>query len=167
MDLKEIRSLVSLVEKANVTSFTIEEDNLKIEIKKEAPESTIYNQSFIQEPAHVAPFHVADHAAPVPAPKLSSEASSAKVEAAKDELDDDLTYINSPMVGTFYSSPSPEAPVFTNVGDSISKGSVVCIVEAMKLFNEIESEVSGTVEKILVKNGDPVEYGQPLFGIRV
>lgn len=163
MDLKEIKSLISVVEKANVTSFTIEEDNLKIEIKKEAPESTIYNQNFTQ-PAHVAPFHTAEQEAPATPQAVTAAPAT---EAIKKELDEDLVYINSPMVGTFYSSPSPEQPPFIKVGDKISKGSVACIVEAMKLFNEIESEISGTVEKILLNNGDAVEYGQPLIGIRV
>lgn len=87
-------------------------------------------------------------------------------ESSADEEEVQLTPIHSPMVGTFYAAPDPESPPFVQVGSRVNASSVVCIVEAMKVFNEIKAELNGTIEKVLVKNGDPVEYGQPLFSVR-
>jgi len=106
------------------------------------------------------PSHSVPHATPVPAAPSHVPASS---EAADEE---GMVPIVSPMVGTFYRSPSPESPAYVEVGDDVHAGKVVCIIEAMKLFNEIEAEVKGTIEKILVETGQPVEYGQKLFLIR-
>lgn len=151
MDLKELKRLIELVEAANISHFSIEEGGTKIKIEKEltavnSVSSVVLTQPVVQQQVVGAPV------APVVA--VSSE------EVADDS---DLIPIKAQMVGTFYSAPKPDSPVFVKVGDSISKGQTLCIIEAMKLFNEIESEVEGTLEKICVKNGDPIEFGQVLF----
>ena len=152
MDIKKLKKLIELVETSNISALCLEEDNTKIEIKKESTTQVI--QTAVQPTVQAAPA--------VPAP-VAAEASA---EASSPAQDPNLTPIPSPMVGTFYSSPNPESPVFVSEGSTIKSGDVVCIVEAMKLFNEIESEISGTIETICVKNGDPVEFGQPLFMVR-
>ncbi|HAR63113.1 MAG: acetyl-CoA carboxylase biotin carboxyl carrier protein [Candidatus Margulisiibacteriota bacterium] len=161
MDLKEIKNLISIVEKANISSFAIEEDNIKIEIKKE----TLAAAGHLPQ-SYTIPMVNYNSATPN---ATQYQPTSPIENKPQSEVAPDLTlaYIKSPMVGTYYSSPSPEAPMFVKVGERIEKGATICIIEAMKLFNEIESEHSGTVEKILVKNGEPVEYGQPLFAIRL
>lgn len=158
MDLKDIKNLISIVEKANISSFAIEENDIKIEIKKEFPPMPAPMQSYTlpPQPTYMAP--------PV-APQFVPAAGAAPIAAAA-AVDSHLTEIKSPMVGTFYAASSPETPAFVKIGDSVSKGATLCIIEAMKLFNEIESEFSGTIEKILVKNGDAIEYGQTLFLIK-
>lgn len=150
MDIKQIQDLIRFVAKSGVNEVSIEQEQFKITIKtNQAP--TIVNASVpmaqpVAAPAPVA--QVAEHATP-----------------AAPAVDDTSKYITikSPMIGTFYRSASPDKPMMVNVGDEISEGSVLCIIEAMKLFNEIESEVSGRVVKILVDNASPVEYDQPLF----
>ena len=118
-------------------------------------------QPMVAAPMAAAPAPVA---APAAAPAATAVAESpAAPEASADE---GLVAIESPMVGTFYSSPSPDKPAFVKVGDSVTSDSVICLVEAMKIFNEIKAETSGTIEKLLVSSGDPVEFGQPLFMIR-
>jgi acetyl-CoA carboxylase biotin carboxyl carrier protein len=156
MDLKEIRQLITMVEKANISHFSIENEGSKIEIKKEAtmPSQQISTISI--------PTQTIDPAS-IPQ-QITQETPSAKIET--EETPDNLVAIKAEMVGTFYASPNPESPAYANVGDKISKNQVICILEAMKLFNEIESEISGTVEKICVENGTPVEFGQELFLIR-
>lgn len=148
MDLREIKRLVQMVEEAKISHFSIEVDNMKIEIKKEAPQGV-----FVPNPVLPAQSVVPAVASPVPSPVPAK--------------DDKLVAITSQMVGTFYTSSSPESGPYVKVGDRIEAGQVVCIVEAMKLFNEIESEVAGVVEKICLANASPVEYGQELFLIRI
>jgi acetyl-CoA carboxylase biotin carboxyl carrier protein len=153
MDFKKIKKLVSLVETSDISSLSVEEDNLKVEIKREG-------QTIISQPAATvqAPIQVAAPLPPVETAPANSEPAPTK--------DSGLTEVKSPMVGTFYASPNPESPAFVSVGSTISKGDIICIVEAMKLFNEIEAEVSGTIEEICVENGAPVEFGQTLFLVR-
>jgi len=151
MDLKEIKRLIELVEDAKISHFSIEEDGTKIKIEKELTVSNGYQQITVAAPA-AQQMGVNSAAAPA-APVVVSE-------------DEGLIPIKAQMVGTFYSTPKPDSPVFVKVGDQITKGQTLCIIEAMKLFNEIESEVEGTLEKICVKTGDPVEYGQVLFLLR-
>ncbi len=148
MDFKKIKKLVSLVETSDISSLSVEEDNLKVEIKRELNTAPII-QTTLPSPT------------PVQQPATHTEAS--QPAAPEPPKNSNLTEIKSPMVGTFYESPNPESPAFVTVGKSVSKGDIICIVEAMKLFNEIESEVDGTIKEICVKNGDPVEFGQPLF----
>ena len=151
MDIKQIQELVKLINKTSIGEITIEEDGTKITIKqKKEPNQKIYTQS---AQAMQAPNPVAQVAAPAP--------STAPAPAAAKT--DNLITIKSPMIGTFYRQSGPDKPLFVNVGDEVTVGKVVCIIEAMKLFNEIESEVSGTIVKILVEDASPVEYDQPLF----
>ncbi|MCB9224617.1 MAG: acetyl-CoA carboxylase biotin carboxyl carrier protein [Crocinitomicaceae bacterium] len=158
MDIKEIQNLIKFVARAGVTEVAIEEGEFKITIKTDsASEHYVVQQA--PQVVHAAPQVVAqatEQAAPVAkeAPK-----SDAPVEASKGNL----VEIKSPMIGTFYRKSAPEKPAFVNVGDEIKAGDVLCIVEAMKLFNEIESEISGKIVKVLVEDNSPIEYDQPLF----
>jgi len=150
MDLKEIQNLIKFVAKSGANEVSLEMDDIKITIKT-GPGETIYAAAPVMQAAPVQQL-----AAPVAAP--------ASAEAKKEE-EEDSKYITvkSPMIGTFYRSPSPDKPVFIEVGSVIKPGDTTCIIEAMKLFNEIESEVSGKVVKILVDDSTPVEYDQPLY----
>jgi acetyl-CoA carboxylase biotin carboxyl carrier protein len=154
MDLKEIQALIKFVAKSGAQEVSLETEDFKINIKtgSDAEQPTI-----IQAMAPQAP--VAMAAAPAPAAPAAAEASAAA------PADDNSNYITvkSPMIGTFYRSASPEADAFVKVGDEVKPGDVVCIIEAMKLFNEIECEVSGKIVKVLVDDQTPVEYDQPLF----
>tara|TARA_A100001015_G_scaffold318589_1_gene438916 strand:+ start:751 stop:1221 length:471 start_codon:yes stop_codon:yes gene_type:complete len=154
MDFKKIKKLVSLVETSDITSLSVEEDNLKVEIKREITEAA----PMIQHVAAAAP--VAQPAPPVEAAPIAAE----PIEASP--IETNLLEIQSPMVGTFYASPNPESSAFVSIGSAVQKGDIVCIIEAMKLFNEIESEVTGTIEKICVENGASIEFGQTLFLVR-
>jgi len=158
MDLKEIQALIKFVAKSGAQEVSLETEDFKINIKtgSDAEQPTI-----IQAVAPQAP--VAMTAAPVPA--AAAPAPAAEAPAAEAPADDNNNYITvkSPMIGTFYRSASPEADAFVKVGDEVKTGDVVCIIEAMKLFNEIESEVSGKIVKVLVDDQTPVEYDQPLF----
>jgi len=155
MDIKQIQDLIRFVSKSGVNEVSIEQENFKITIKtNEAP---TYVNASIPAPQPLA-------AAAAPQPSLPAAAPSAPaVEAAPVADPSNLITVRSPMIGTFYRSSSPDKPLFVNVGDEISTGTVLCIIEAMKLFNEIESEVSGRIVKVLVDNASPVEYDQPLF----
>ena len=155
MDIKQVQELVKIINKTNIAEISIEEEGLKITIKQkeDAAPVTYAPQQYLQP----APMMSAAPAAPAaPAPVKPAEAPAPKPA-------DNLLTIKSPMIGTFYRSPSPDKPVFVNAGDEIDNGKVVCIIEAMKLFNEIESEVKGKIVKILVEDASPVEYDQPLF----
>ena len=156
MELKEIQNLIKFVSSQKVDEVEIEKKDFKIVIKKnQAP--AVPTAQMVHIPANTA--------APIqgnPAPATSA-APAAVDPPAEDAVDANLFVIKSPMVGTFYRSTNPESPSFVNVGHEVSNGKVVCIVEAMKLFNEIESEVSGKIVKVLVDNATPVEYDQPLF----
>lgn len=148
MDYDRIQKLIKIVEESDISGLKVEEKGIKIEVTK-ASETVVVSGA--------AP------AAPVAAP---APAAAADVSSGGESRDPGLVAITSPMVGTFYSSPKPESPAYVKAGDSVSKGAVVCMVEAMKLFNEIESEVSGKIEQVLVENAQPVEYGQELFLVR-
>jgi acetyl-CoA carboxylase biotin carboxyl carrier protein len=152
MDIKQIQDLIRFVSKSGVNEVSIEQNEFKITIKtNQAP--TIVN----------ATMPVGQPVSAVPASPVATVPVSAQAEApAAADVSKYIT-IKSPMIGTFYRSSSPDKPFFVNVGDDISAGSVLCIIEAMKLFNEIESEVSGRIVKVLVDNSSPVEYDQPLF----
>lgn len=157
MDIKQIQDLIRFVSKAGVSEVAIEQNDFKITIKT-GQAQTVVTATI---PA-ATPVQAAQASAPVtnaPAPIAVAEAAAAPAAADTSKY---IT-IKSPMIGTFYRSATPEKPSFVNVGDEISNGSVLCIIEAMKLFNEIESEVSGRIVKVLVDNSSPVEYDQPLF----
>ncbi|HLR49127.1 MAG TPA: acetyl-CoA carboxylase biotin carboxyl carrier protein [Candidatus Sphingobacterium stercoripullorum] len=149
MNIKEIQELITFVSNSGVNQVSIEEKDFKITIKANQ-ETTV-----IQAPVAAAP-------AAAPQPVVQAAAQSAEAPEAA-PADANLITVRSPMIGTFYKSPSPDKPAFVNVGDDIAPGQVICIVEAMKLFNEIESEVSGKIVKVLVEDAAPVEYDQPLF----
>ena len=155
MDIKDIQNLIKFVSKAEVSEVKYKTKDFEITIKIPLAGSEVnYAQPAIY---HTAPQSAAS--APVAAPVSSAPAE--KTEAASD--DSKFVTIKSPMIGTFYRKPSPDKDVFANVGDEVSVGKVVCVIEAMKLFNQIESEVSGKIVKILVDDATPVEYDQPLF----
>lgn len=160
MDFKQIQELIKLVGKNNISELSIEEDNFKIKIKTtgSAPVLMEAPQQYLQ-PALQAPMQVS---APVAeAPKAVAKSDDSK-QSAGGENEKYIT-IKSPIVGTFYRSSGPDKEAFVKAGDSISVGTVLCIIEAMKLFNEIESEYNGTIIKILVDDATPVEFDQPLF----
>lgn len=153
MDIKQIQELVKLINKTSIGEITIEEDGTKITIKqKKDPSQKIYTNA---APVAAAPV------AATPAPVAAAAASAPTAPAAPKA--DNLVTIKSPMIGTFYRQAGPGKPLFVNVGDEVAPGKVVCIIEAMKLFNEIESEVKGKIVKVLVEDASPVEYDQPLF----
>jgi len=153
MNLNEIQDLIKFVAKQKVTEVEIEKKDFKITIKSEKEEIHV---------AHVAPAPVAAPAA-IQAPSVApAPAAPAEPAPAKEDSSNYIT-VKSPMIGTFYRSANPESDPFVNVGDSIKPGDVLCIVEAMKLFNEIEAEVSGKIVKVLVDDASPIEFDQPLF----
>ena len=156
MDIREIQNLIKFVAKSGATEVKLEMDDFKITIK--TTEAGAAETTYVQHvPMQAAAPQVAVPQAVAPATPVAVTEAPAADENAK------YITIKSPMIGTFYRSASPEKPMFVNVGDEVSTGKVVCIIEAMKLFNEIESEVSGRIVKILVDNASPVEYDQPLF----
>ena len=153
MNLSEIQDLIKFVSKSGVCEVEIERKDFKITIKAN------------QEPTYVTaniPSSV-QAAAPVPAPVAPIQPTETPTANTPTEDTSKYLTIKSPMIGTFYRSASPDKPSFVNVGDEVKAGDVVCIVEAMKLFNEIESEISGKIVKVLVDNAQPVEYDQPLY----
>lgn len=154
MNLTEIQDLIKFVAKQKVTEVEIEKKDFKITIKSEKEEVHI---------AHVAPQAPLQMAAPAAAIAAASSAPSAPAAPAAEEENANYITIKSPMIGTFYRSANPESDSFVNVGDTIKEGDVLCIVEAMKLFNEIEAEVSGKIVKVLTDDASPIEFDQPLF----
>ncbi len=159
MKPKEIQELIDFVANSGLAEVNIETEQFKLNIKKYpdvvASQAPVYSLPQVAQQA-IAP------AATTTAPAANT-APAAKTEAPAAEAKSNLITIKSPMIGTFYRSAGPDKPLFVNVGDEVSAGKTVCIIEAMKLFNEIESEISGTIVKILVDNATPVEYDQPLF----
>lgn len=167
LKIQEIREIIKLIDQSSIDKFTYEVEDTKIVLTKNSNNQQIVPvqvEQVEQKPVVVA-------AAPAPAVKVEAQpvvqeqvAAPAAQEVAV--LDESLHEVTSPMVGTFYEASSPEADPFVKVGDKVSNESIVCIVEAMKLFNEIEAEVSGEIVEILVKDGQLVEYGQPLFRVK-
>ena len=148
MDFKQIQELIKLINKSNIGELSVEENDFKITIKQKKDDS----QNVMSSPATQV-------SSTQPVTKLDSSAKNTP-EVIKE---DTLIAIKSPMIGTFYRQPSPGKPIFINVGDDVVPGTIVCIIEAMKLFNEIESEVTGKIVKVLVEDASPVEFDQPLF----
>lgn len=157
MDLKEIQNLIKFVAKSGASEVKLEMDDVKITIKTGSDQSE--TTTIVQQVPVGAPV-----AAPVPA-AVPTPAAPAAPEPAKPAADDESKYITikSPIIGTFYRKPAPDKPMFVEVGSSIKEGDVLCVIEAMKLFNEIESEVTGKIVKVLVDDSSPVEFDQPLF----
>ncbi len=147
MDMKKLKSLVRLLRDNDIQEIEIEEEGSRIRIKR--------------GPAEVPP-----QAAPRPVqPPPAEPVAAGREEEKKEEVESKYKTVHSPMVGTFYRSPSPDAPPFVEIGQVVNKGDTLCIIEAMKLMNEIEAEFKGKIISILVENGQPVEYGEPLFEI--
>ena len=170
MNQKEIKELIELLVEKDITEFELERGDMKVHVKRGGSTAPI---------VHVAPAVTAVQPLPVavvpPAPAAGGQAPQAPAQSAAPTApspgadassDADLYILKSPIVGTYYEAPSPGTPPFVKVGDTVKEGQVLCIIEAMKLMNEIEAEVSGVIAKMLVANGSPVEYGMPLFGIR-
>ncbi|MGV3540608.1 MAG: acetyl-CoA carboxylase biotin carboxyl carrier protein [Rufibacter sp.] len=158
MKAKEIQELIDFIAKSGLNKVDIETEEFKISVQREASQKV----KFAGAPAPAAaPAPAPQAAAPAPQAASAPAAPAAPAQSA----DDSSKYvtIKAPMIGTLYRSANPESPAFVNVGDEVKKGQVICIIEAMKLFNEIESEVSGRIVKVLVDNASPVEYDQPLF----
>ena len=153
MTIDEIRELIQLVHDTEIAELEVQRGDNRVRIRKSFGSETT---TLVQAAAPATP------AASVPAP---SETPKAEVPAAS-KPDTDLLYVKSPIVGTYYESPSPDSPPFVRIGEHVSPGKVLCIIESMKLMNEIEADVAGVVESKLVQNGQPVEYGEALFAIR-
>lgn len=158
MDFKQIQELIKMINKSNIGEVTVEQKDFKVTIKQKEDKVT----QVVSAPVASAPVYAAAPAASPAAPAVSSAPASEKPKS-EDTSASNLITIKSPMIGTFYRRPTPDKPNFIEVGDEIAEGKVVCIIEAMKLFNEIESEVKGKVVKILAEDASPVEYDQPLF----
>jgi acetyl-CoA carboxylase biotin carboxyl carrier protein len=163
MNLKELKELILFLKEEGITEFELERGDVKVRVKRGGP-----------GPAVALPDsrYVAVHGAPSAAPEIAvvpvhAASAAAPPPKEKEEPAEELHMVRSPIVGTFYESPSPGAPPFVKPGDHIAMGQVLCIVEAMKLMNEIEADVAGELVKRLVTNGQPIEYGQELFAIRV
>ncbi len=159
MNQKELKELIEFLIDKDIAEFELERGDVKVRIKRGAEAQATADTRFIA--VHSGPPAVEMAAAPAVA---ASAAPPAKAE--KPQPEEQLHIVRSPIVGTFYESPSPGAPAFVKVGDQVEAGQVLCIVEAMKLMNEIESDVSGEIVKKLVNNGQPIEYGQELFAVR-
>ena len=151
MKAKELQELLDFIAKSGLNKVNIETEEFKISVQRDPTTKTVFSAAAAPAPAPVAAAAPAPVAAPV-APAPATEAASANHKALK-----------APMIGTFYRSNGPDSPSFVQVGDMVEKGQVICIIEAMKLFNEIEAEESGRLVKALVENATPVEYDQPLF----
>jgi acetyl-CoA carboxylase biotin carboxyl carrier protein len=157
MDLKEIQNLIRFVAKSGASEVKLEMDDIKITIKTGSDDDKIATTMVQQMPGMAAVQHQAQ-----PLAQVETAAPAAPTAPAEDE-DSKYITIKSPIIGTFYRKSSPDKPAFVEVGKSIAEGDVLCVIEAMKLFNEIESEVSGTIVKVLVDDSSPVEFDQPLF----
>ncbi len=178
MTLSDIKELLRIIAESGVEEVEVEQDGLKLVVRRHAPTFTVQ-----QSPTYAPPFppayappsyppmqgygyppqHAQPHAAPAPEPAhvVASVAAPAAAPAPAPPATGET--VRAPIVGTFYRSPSPDAALFVEVGDRIAKGQILCIIEAMKLMNEVESDVAGTLRQVLVENAQPVEYDQPLF----
>ena len=154
MDIKQIQELVKLVNKSNIGELSVEKDGFKITIKQKKEPAQHFSSPVLQQVPQLL------QSATLPSEVSLKPAESKSTESSKSE---NYLTIKSPMIGTFYRQAGPGKPLFVSVGDEVEAGQVVCIIEAMKLFNEIESEVSGKIVKILVEDASPVEFDQPLF----
>jgi acetyl-CoA carboxylase biotin carboxyl carrier protein len=167
MKIQEIRELIRLIDQSSIEEFVYEHDGTKVHMKKPAAEAPV--QATVTPAAEQAVKPAAEEAKPqAPTQPAAPPTEAKQQELSKQELKntENLHKITSPMVGTFYAAPSPDAPPYVKVGDKVKKDTVVFIIESMKLFNEIEAEVNGEIVEVLVQNGQLVEYGQPLFLVK-
>ena len=181
MDLEQVRKLLKLVSESGVAEVEIEEDDFKLVVRKNAPNITFQQGSGAGYNMPMVPQYPQQAQPPTPpggaggpggpgaqqpsAPAPSEDAESGQTEEESDALAPGATHVRAPIVGTFYRKPSPDAEPFVDVGDRVAPGDVLCIIEAMKLMNEIECEEAGTIKQILIEDAQPVEYDQPLFVI--
>lgn len=166
MDYKQIQDLIKLVNRTNLAELSIEQDDFKIKLRTKegiaAKNPPVQGTTVVSAPVQAGPA-VVPAAAPAATEAATAKPASNEPAAAPASDDDKYLTIKSPIVGTFYRKPSPDKELFVKVGDKISEGTVLCVIEAMKLFNEIPSEISGTIVKVLAEDASPVEYDQPLF----
>lgn len=158
MDIKEIQNLIKFVAKSGASEVSLEMDDVKITIKTGGEKSPVEQTTILQQVPQV----VASHPLPA-APLAAAPAVEAPVSEAAEASVDHYITVKSPIIGTFYRKPSPDKELFVEVGQQVKEGDVLCVIEAMKLFNEIESEISGKIVKVLVDDSSPVEFDQPLF----
>lgn len=149
MDLKAIKQVVEMMKRSEISEFEIEEKDFKLRLSRKNGDTQIIQA-----------------AAPVAAAPIAAAAPAAPATAAAPAEEQGVSVVKSPMVGTFYTAASPDSPVFAKVGGKVGADSIVCIIEAMKVMNEIQAELSGTITEVLVENGEAVEYGQPLFKVK-
>jgi acetyl-CoA carboxylase biotin carboxyl carrier protein len=157
LDLKELKEILQILEEKEIAEFELEEEGMKLRIRKAAAVSSNHAAA----PAPATPF-----VSLVPHPAAPADSAAAPASAAAAPEASDLVVVRSPMVGTFFRAPDPNSPPFVNTGDRVKVGQVLCIIEAMKLMNEIEAEVAGEIAKVHHENGQPVQYGEALFSIR-
>ena len=163
LDIRKLKELIRLMVENELTEIDLKDEKETVSLRREGSQAPVVQVS----PAPAPPFPVAaPAAAPAPAPAASAPAAPAPATEPSPADTSNLEQITSPMVGTFYSAAKPESPAFANVGDTVTADTTICIVEAMKIFNEIKAEQSGVIEKVLVSNGDSVEFGQALFLVR-
>lgn len=160
MDFKQIQELIKMVNKSNIGEVTVEQKDFRLTIKQKEDKIT----QLVSAPVQSQPVYTTGPSQLAPQGRADAPANAGNESASKEEAQaENLLTIKSPMIGTFYRRPAPDKPLIVEVGDEISPGKVVCIIEAMKLFNEIESEIKGRIVKVLVEDSSPVEYDQPLF----
>jgi acetyl-CoA carboxylase biotin carboxyl carrier protein len=163
MTIEEIRQLIQLAEDTGVAELEVQRGENRVRIRRMLGEP-------VRDQVYLAPVASAGHAAAMAAggsePRSASAPAAKTAAAPQPEVDESLVYVRSPIVGTFYEASAPGSPPFVHIGDRVQPGKVLCIIESMKLMNEIECEVSGVIEGKLVQNGQPVEYGEALFAIR-
>jgi acetyl-CoA carboxylase biotin carboxyl carrier protein len=160
-DMQDLKELIEFLRQYQVAEFDLDRGDIKIRLKFNQPEGSAVGFSDLARALASAPATAASGRAPA-----ATSSSAPPAAPASPEAREDLHVVKSPIVGTYYGSPSPGAPPFVSPGDQVEKGQVICIVEAMKLMNEIEADASGEVVKCFVSNGQPIEFGQPLFSIR-
>ena len=158
MDIRKVKKLIELLEESNIDEIEIKEGEESVRISRNSGQPLVASQAA----TFAAPLAAPVAAAPAPAPAAPAAAEPAPAAAAPEPAGH---VVKSPMVGTFYRAPSPTSPSFAEVGQTVKVGDVICIVEAMKMMNQIEADKAGTIEAILVENGEPVEFDQPLFSI--
>lgn len=167
LDIRKLKELIRLMVENELTEIDLKDEKETVSLRREGSQAPVVQVSPapVAPPAAPAPAAPATPAAPAPAPAAPAPAAAPAAEPSPADTSN-LEQITSPMVGTFYSAAKPESPAFANVGDTVTADTTVCIVEAMKIFNEIKAEQSGVIEKVLVSNGDSVEFGQALFLVR-
>lgn len=166
LNMDELRELTELFSEHGLTDFEFENADIRIRLSRNTNPAPVVGGAHLVQSAPLAPVAAMQGAQPVAVAPATQTPAAQQEQTSAEREDEDLHIITSPIVGTFYRAPAPTADPFVKVGSRVETDTVVCIIEAMKLMNEIQAETTGTVEKIYVENGQPVEYGQPLFGIK-